>query len=335
MQTISLPFGARRALTTARRLCDFLAALACLWAAAWHTPPGAFFRGLTARIFHSRTSARPLLAYYGGGVYAAGVPDSLPALPTRILSADEALGYGVRCALPQLDGDERALIFNRAKQEGFNPATFSDPRGASAELGHLLARYRSQLGGSDDLAMLDLFCGEAAARYARAVVKPHAELPALARSLPPSLCPKGIGLAGQALGLSTAASLSWPVSEHVRVVSPFGEREHPTLGGMRMHRGVDLAVPQGTSVLATGPGRVRRASEDSVNGRCVILDHGHGVTTAYLHNEALLVDAGDAVSRGEIISRSGSTGRSTGPHLHYQLEIAGVAVDPLLFRKAR
>ncbi len=321
-------------LHTARRLLDLLAALACIWAAAWHTPPGALLREATARLFGWHQSARPLLAYYGGGVFAAGVPETLPLLPTRALTPEEALGYGAHCALGELGPSARAELLARAAREGFPSATLLDARSASAQLGQLLARLRGRL-GSDDLAMLELFCGGEAARYARSVEGAHATLPALARALPPSLCPRGVGLAGQALALGTAASLGWPVSERARIVSPFGEREHPTLGGVRMHRGVDLAVPEGTLVAATGAGLVRRASEDAVNGRCVVLDHGHGVTTAYLHNEALLVDAGDPVARGQPISRSGSTGRSTGPHLHYQLEIAGVAVDPLLFRRAR
>jgi len=321
-------------LHTARRLLDLLAALACIWAAAWHTPPGALLREAAARLFGGHTSARPLLAYYGGGALAAGVPETLPLLPTRALTGEEALGYGAHCAVEQLGPSARAELLARAAREGFPAATLLDVRSASAQWGQLLSRLRGRL-GSDDLAMLELFCGEEAARYARTVEGAHATLPVLARALPPSLCPRGVGLAGQALALGTAASLGWPVSEHARIVSPFGEREHPTLGGVRLHRGVDIAVPEGTRVLATGDGLVRRASEDSVNGRCVVLDHGHGVTTAYLHNEALLVDAGDQVARGDAISRSGSTGRSTGPHLHYQLEIAGIAVDPLLFRRAR
>jgi len=77
---------------------------------------------------------------------------------------------------------------------------------------------------------------------------------------------------------------------------------------------------------------VRRASEDAVNGRVLIVDHGRGVTTAYCHNSELLVRPGQRVTRGELIARSGNTGRSTGPHLHYQLELAAQPVDPLRFR---
>ena len=99
-----------------------------------------------------------------------------------------------------------------------------------------------------------------------------------------------------------------------------------------MHTGVDLSVPTGTAVSAVSAAVVRRASEDAVNGRVLVLDHGRGVTTAYCHNSELLVRPGQRVVRGETLSRSGNTGRSTGPHLHYQLELGAQPVDPLRFR---
>ena len=107
------------------------------------------------------------------------------------------------------------------------------------------------------------------------------------------------------------------------------------MGATRLHRGVDLSVPVGTPVHAAGAARVRRASEDDVNGRILVLDHGHGVSTLYLHNEELLVSRGSTVARQEVVAKSGNSGRSTGPHLHYQLELGGTAVDPLKYRAGR
>ena len=121
----------------------------------------------------------------------------------------------------------------------------------------------------------------------------------------------------------------------MRLSSPFGDRNHPVLGVDRLHKGVDLSVPVGTPVHAAGAARVRRASEDDVNGRILVLDHGHGVSTLYLHNDALLVGRGSTVARQEVVAKSGNTGRSTGPHLHYQLELGGTAVDPMKYRAAR
>jgi murein DD-endopeptidase len=80
---------------------------------------------------------------------------------------------------------------------------------------------------------------------------------------------------------------------------------------------------------------VRRASSDGVNGRIVVIDHGRGVSTLYCHNDALLVRNGQLVERGQIIARSGNSGLSTGPHLHYQLDLAGQPADPLRYRAER
>lgn len=133
--------------------------------------------------------------------------------------------------------------------------------------------------------------------------------------------------------LATAYSLSWPVDEHFPVSSSFGFREHPVLGGVRFHKGTDLAVPTGTEVRAIAEGVVVVATRDGVNGLFVEVDHGHGLTSSYCHNSELLVGRGDEVSRGRPVARSGSTGRSTGPHLHFQLEIDGRPVDAELFRQ--
>jgi murein DD-endopeptidase len=85
-------------------------------------------------------------------------------------------------------------------------------------------------------------------------------------------------------------------------------------------------------VHATAEGTVIRASEDATNGKLVIIDHGRGVTTAYCHNSVFRVTLGQHVREGELIAQSGNTGRSTGPHVHYQLELAHRPVDPFLFK---
>src|SRR5439155_646843 len=97
----------------------------------------------------------------------------------------------------------------------------------------------------------------------------------------------------------------------------------------------DLGAMKGAPVRAVADGIVRRASTDGVNGRILVVDHGGGVVTSYCHNDELLVGDGDDVRRGQMIARSGNTGRSTGPHLHYQLDLGGEPVDPLRFRAQR
>jgi murein DD-endopeptidase MepM/ murein hydrolase activator NlpD len=132
-----------------------------------------------------------------------------------------------------------------------------------------------------------------------------------------------------------AYALAWPMPESVHITSPFGYRDHPMLGGLRLHAGVDLGTPVGTPVHAAGAGVVRRAGQDAANGRAIVIDHGGGVVTIYCHNDELLVREGQRVERGQLIARSGNTGRSTGPHLHYQLDLAGAPVDPLHYRAQR
>jgi murein DD-endopeptidase MepM/ murein hydrolase activator NlpD len=122
----------------------------------------------------------------------------------------------------------------------------------------------------------------------------------------------------------------WPVSPRWPLTSAFGERSHPTLGGRRFHSGVDIGVPRGTAVRAALPGVVSRASEDRVNGRHVVLDHGDALASVYCHAERLLVEDGERVEAGQPLALSGSTGRSTGPHLHYGLRIGGTWLDPVL-----
>lgn len=122
--------------------------------------------------------------------------------------------------------------------------------------------------------------------------------------------------------------------KNTRITSPFGWRKNPF--GRRsseFHRGVDLKARTGTSVYATGKGKVIFSGYDSVYGRLVIIDHGYGITTKYAHNSRLLVKKGDIVSRGDVVSKSGNTGRSSGPHVHYGVLINGEPKNPLNFIK--
>ncbi|GMQ56180.1 M23 family metallopeptidase [Vallitalea sediminicola] len=114
------------------------------------------------------------------------------------------------------------------------------------------------------------------------------------------------------------------------VTSPYGWRRNPF--GRRtqeFHRGVDLKANYGTSVYATGKGTVIFAGYDSIYGRLVVVDHGYGITTKYAHNSRLLVSQGDKVKRGDKIAKSGSTGRSSGPHVHYGVLINGETQNPM------
>ena len=279
-------------------LVELLLCALCLWAAWYRTPAGARVRSLGAWLLGTRTTARPLLAYFGAGTL---VPPRPPPMLSGPVPPAQALAYGAAAVLEQ----------------------------TPAEVGPRLRASAQEL-GSDDAALLALFCGPDAAGYAVDHARSSA-LDDLARALPPR-SEQCISRAAQAAMLGGAYALSWPLPESVRITSPFGVREHPLLGGMRLHTGVDLGTPVGTPVRAVAAGVVRRASSDGLNGRILILDHGRGVVTTYCHNDALLVRDGQRVEKGQIVARSGNSGRTTGPHLHYQIDLAGEPVDPLRFR---
>jgi murein DD-endopeptidase MepM/ murein hydrolase activator NlpD len=117
-----------------------------------------------------------------------------------------------------------------------------------------------------------------------------------------------------------------------RISSPYGPRTHPITGEKgKVHTGVDFAVPQGTNIHAADSGTVILAEWWSGYGYCVIIDHGGGVWTLYGHirKGGLRVSAGDKVNRGDVVAESGSTGNSTGPHLHFEVRIDGKIVNPM------
>ena len=128
---------------------------------------------------------------------------------------------------------------------------------------------------------------------------------------------------------STTPSI-WPA--HGVITSSFGSRTDPVYGGGAFHAGVDIADDYGTQVVATAAGVVTFAGPtDGGYGNLVEIDHGNGIVTRYGHNEAVLVSAGQRVNQGQAISLMGSTGKSTGPHVHYEVDVNGSPVDPLVF----
>lgn len=125
-------------------------------------------------------------------------------------------------------------------------------------------------------------------------------------------------------------SLTWPVPGHSRISSPFGYRIHPVLGTQRFHSGIDIPAPVGTPIVAAKPGIVITASYMGSYGNVVMIDHGD-IVTVYGHNSVLKVSVGQQVSAGQVISLAGSTGRSTGPHCHFEVRVGGRPVNPLGF----
>ena len=141
------------------------------------------------------------------------------------------------------------------------------------------------------------------------------------------------GSAGSALGalamdLPIEAPTLWPVIGPIR--SSFGQREDPVTGNGEgeFHTGVDISAPVGTPIRATADGTVRSAEMESGYGREVIIDHGHGTETCYAHMSGFTVMAGETVVRGQVIGYVGTSGRTTGAHLHYEVRIRNTPVNP-------
>jgi len=123
----------------------------------------------------------------------------------------------------------------------------------------------------------------------------------------------------------------WPAPASTRVTSKFGMRFHPILKKNKLHTGIDIGVGSGNKVLAANAGTVIKAAWNNSYGYMVMIDHGGGIVTLYAHNSKLLVKTGDIVTRGQQVAVSGSTGMSTGPHLHFEVRVNGVYKDPLTY----
>lgn len=145
--------------------------------------------------------------------------------------------------------------------------------------------------------------------------------PAQAASAPASPSPAAIG-AVMIPGIPSARS-------GVSLTSRFGARAAPLAGASRLHPGLDLAAPYGSAVVARSPGLVVAAGWAGGYGNCVVIDHGDGVQTRYGHLSRIVVRVGQHVDPGALLGAVGSTGLSTGPHLHYEVRINGAAINPL------
>ncbi len=124
-------------------------------------------------------------------------------------------------------------------------------------------------------------------------------------------------------------SLKFIMPVNGRITSGFGLRHDPINGELRPHGGIDIAVSEGTAIRAAASGRVVFSGFSRGYGNTVIIEHENGLSTLYAHNSANLVKVGDIVNQNSIIALSGSTGRSTGPHLHFEVRKGGTPIDPM------
>ena len=229
-------------------------------------------------------------------------PSARLALVGRSLDGVET---GQTQALGAIDqAAERAAARDTAivAETGLDPAKLSPPRGQGG------------VGGP----------------YIPAGIEPDAPAldPALAQAV------RDVATAERLKGLLGFMPVRMPLSGDPELTSPFGYRADPFLGRLALHPGVDLAEPYGTEIRAAAAGRVAHAGPAGGYGIMVEIDHGNGLSTRYAHMSEALVAEGEEVDKGAVLGRLGSTGRSTGPHLHYEVRVDGEPVDPERFLRA-
>lgn len=127
---------------------------------------------------------------------------------------------------------------------------------------------------------------------------------------------------------------TWPAPSYTRISSEYGNRMHPILGVQKFHNGLDMAAPGGSPILAAYDGKVVAADYSSSMGNYIMIDHGDSLYTIYMHASALYVSKGAEVSKGDKIAAVGSTGRSTGNHLHFSVRLNGSYVSPWNYLKS-
>lgn len=336
-------------------LFDLLAVSAAFYTLVVATPVG----GLLERGFHwalgHKVHTRALVSYFraggeGGapqlavkemaqetvasapttaGAQAAGLDPEVARAVALILSGGAQVQGAFDVHLPPA----AAASFAAVGAPRLDPAAAVDVRQAAMLSG--LGRLQAEL-SNPQAAVAALAVELPRVRYAlqRAKAAQVAEpdsYAAFRAFLPPDDRAEADPLVNGTFALVVAFGMGWPVPDETRISSPFGERVHPVLGTTKKHTGVDLAVASGSEVRAIAAGRVRTTAIDGVNGRYIKLDHGFGLTSTYCHNSTLEVGRGQRVDKGALVATSGASGRVSGPHLHFQMELDGVPVDPQLF----
>lgn len=123
--------------------------------------------------------------------------------------------------------------------------------------------------------------------------------------------------------------LLWPLPGRSNITSPFGDRVHPVTGLWSFHSGIDVSAPTGTEILAAYDGEIAWSNYSGTAGNWIGIDHGNGLYTIYMHMSKRIANTGDIVKKGDVIGLVGSTGRSTGPHLHFSVRLNGSYANPL------
>ncbi|HEX5215041.1 MAG TPA: peptidoglycan DD-metalloendopeptidase family protein [Vicinamibacterales bacterium] len=214
--------------------------------------------------------------------------------------------------MTQMIREMRRSMLDDEEMEGLGASTFNDTSDVE------FARALSAAGGVGLAnAMLEVFERQIAQPPAASTRQEYHPAAVAAHSIP-----KG-SPAGHDERIDARPSIVPPA-----VNSTFGWRTDPLTGRPRFHNGIDVAAAYGANVEAAGTGRVAFAGVQGGYGETIVIDHGGGRQTRYAHLSERLVQAGDSVRAGQIVGRAGSSGRSTGPHLHFELLVNGTPVDP-------
>ena len=237
----------------------------------------------------------------------AAAADNLDA-SARLGSIDRSLDRMESGQMTALAAIDRAATAISARDEGIVAKAGLDP---------------AKLSGPDDE-------GGVGGPYIPAEVDPKA--PAFDQAL--ARVARDVATADRLKALMPFMPVRMPLFGDASVTSPFGYRRDPFLGGLALHSGVDLAQAYGAEIRATGAGRVTHAEPMGGYGIMVEIDHGNGLTTRYAHMSEALVEEGQEVAKGAVLGRMGSSGRSTGPHLHYEVRVDGEPVDPERYLRA-
>lgn len=232
-----------------------------------------------------------------------------------------------KSALETSQAEQQAAKAALEEQEAELAADEAAVDAAIAEINSQSDLYADQL---EELraqaADLDAQIAQAQKAYDDEVAKEKAEQEAAQKPSGGGSSSGGSSSGGSSSG-SGRISMVWPCGS-TRITSNFGYRDSPTAGASSYHQGIDIGASTGTGIYAAASGTVTEASYSSSRGYYVVISHGSGVSTVYMHCSELYVSAGDKVTQGETIAAVGSTGISTGPHLHFGVIEDGVYVNP-------
>jgi len=303
---------------------DLLLVVGICLAVIGRTPVGSLAWWAGQRIQGSPVPIPSLTATFSHGMLA---PPSVPLgpLPDEVLDEGqlpEPFRSALRAALA--DGFPEGLAGRLATQ------------GATADADAALLAVDELYDGDAAYAVEALVVGaELAARATARARAAGAESPTTYQGhrvyLPNAVRADADRVVGGTLAVARVLDLRWPVASGFRITSPYGYRVHPVLKTRKLHNGIDIGTPVGTDVVAPQAGTVHVAATNPTSGNYLIIDHGHGVRTSYCHLSEHVAAQGDEVDAGQLIAKTGNTGRSTGPHLHYIVRIGGDTIDPLRF----